>query len=477
MTKLQVFSIPHIHSYAAVLFVDADILFNIDSLGSFMAKVSDCPDKLHVYRERSTAAAFTVSYFSLSAYPLSDKEIAAYDAEKLSPFNAGIFMFQPNKIMERHFQNVLDLIAAYPKNATYFYEQSFMNYYFAKNRAVIYTIARKDLTMSVDDSKNFPAILHFAGSGNPNKVPRMRNYTNTFLPWVDELIQSWSIANRTVNIAADDEEDTETAFQNTTHCVPEIMATSQNQKSVRSRSFHMWMACKYMVYTVLGAQRRFNDLAVMMVRSLFASILRNPPTCSVDIFILTDRENFKAMQPLVDMFGVKLHEMPRNEDVEMSSMTKLQVFSIPHIHSYAAVLFVDMNIIFNNSLNLDSLLSTVACTVDKLHVYREQPTARDFSSSYHGLGAIPLSANEIAAYEAEKLSPFTTAVFMFQPTKIMERHFQNVLNLIAAYPKNASYFKERTTTSPRVAPCCTLSPPPSWRSGGPAITTPRIRWR
>ena len=67
-------------------------------------------------------------------------------------------------------------------------------------------------------------------------------------------------------------------------------------------------ACKYMVYTVLGAQRRFNDLAVMMVRSLFASILRNPPTCSVDIFILTDRENFKAMQPLVDMFGVRLHE-------------------------------------------------------------------------------------------------------------------------------------------------------------------------
>eukprot|EP01036_Dinobryon_divergens_P033619 gene33619-43449_t len=442
MTKLQVFSIPQIHSYAAVLFVDADILFNIDSLGSFMSKVSNFPNKLHVFRESPTAETFTSFYFSLSAYPVSKEDIATFNAEKISPFNAGIFMFQPTKIMQRHFQNVLDLIAVYPKNATYFFEQSFMNYYFAKNRAVVYTITQEDSTMMAnknDDSKNISALLHFAGAGNPNKLPRMRNYMKNFMQWVDEAIQSRSIANRTVNVAA----DVNAEEQDTILCGPEMMAASQSQKSVGSRSFHMCMACKYMVYTVLGAKRCFNDLAVMMVRSLFASIIRNPPTCLVDIFILTDRDNFEAMQPLVDMFGVRLHEMPRNEDGELSSMTKLQVFSIPQIHSYAAVLFVDMKIIFN-SRNLDSLLSAVACSSDVLHVYRERPTARDFSSKYHGLDAIPLSADEIAAYEADNLSPFTTAVFMFQPTKIMERHFRNVLDLITVYPKNATYFKEQS---------------------------------
>jgi hypothetical protein len=44
----------------------------------------------------------------------------------------------------------------------------------------------------------------------------------------------------------------------------------------------------------------------MMVRSLFASILRSPPTCTVDVFILSDRANFNAMQPLVNRFGVIL---------------------------------------------------------------------------------------------------------------------------------------------------------------------------
>ena len=201
--------------------------------------------------------------------------------------------------------------------------------------------------------------------------------------------------------------------------------------------------CKYMVYTVLGAQRSFNSLAEMMVRSLFASISRSPPTCTVDVFILTDRANFNAMQPLVSRFGVRLYEVPRYENVEKSSMTKLQVFRIPQIHSYAAVLFVDIQILFN-TLNLDSLFAKVVCRNSKLHVYREKPSARDFSGEYFVLEATLLSGYEIAAYEAEKLSPFTSAVFMFQPNHIMQRHFENVLEMIAAYPKNATYFKEQS---------------------------------
>ena len=144
------------------------------------------------------------------------------------------------------------------------------------------------------------------------------------------------------------------------------------------------------------------------MRSLFASISRSPPTCTVDVFILTDRANLNAMQPLVNRFGVRLYEVPRYENVEKSSMTKLQVFCIPQIHSYAAVLFVDIQILFN-TLNLDSLFAKVVCRNSKLHVYREKHTARDFSGEYFVLEATLLSGYEFTAYEAEKLSPFTSA--------------------------------------------------------------------
>ena len=134
MTKLQVFLIPQIHSYAAVLFVDIQILFNTLNLDSLFAKVVCRNSKLHVYRE----------YFVLEATLLSGYEITGYEAEKLSPFTSAVFMFQPNHIMQRHFENVLEMIAAYPKNAPYFKEQSFMNHYFA---TVLYTITAAELAI------------------------------------------------------------------------------------------------------------------------------------------------------------------------------------------------------------------------------------------------------------------------------------------------------------------------------------------
>ena len=83
-------------------------------------------------------------YFVLEATLLSGYEITGYEAEKLSPFTSAVFMFQPNHIMQRHFENVLEMIAAYPKNAPYFKEQSFMNHYFA---TVLYTITAAELAI------------------------------------------------------------------------------------------------------------------------------------------------------------------------------------------------------------------------------------------------------------------------------------------------------------------------------------------
>jgi hypothetical protein len=76
-----------------------------------------------------------------------------------------------------------------------------------------------------------------------------------------------------------------------------------------------------------------------------------------------------------------------------------QVFSVvPKIHSYLAVLFVDSDILFNHK-NLGGLISRVLDNPTKLHVYREGNfNARDFNHGFFGLGAFPVTTEEVTSF-------------------------------------------------------------------------------
>ena len=126
-------------------------------------------------------------------------------AENIHPFNAGIFMFQPNHVMKRHFQNVLHMIATYNNSQFFFYEQSFLNYYFPRHRAVTYTIGEADLVMIRNDSAPYSALIHFYGAGFTSKLPRMKIYIQALMPWVNETIFSMSSTGRGVALAISSE--------------------------------------------------------------------------------------------------------------------------------------------------------------------------------------------------------------------------------------------------------------------------------
>ena len=117
---------------------------------------------------------------------------------------------------------------------------------------------------------------------------------------------------------------------------PEQQALQRESSSIQDRSdyspFSSWASCKYLVYTVVGADRVFNDVVSWNVKSLYASILRNPPLCKIDIVVFTDKVNFHAMAPLVKQFGIRLHEVPYTAD-PVSNFVLLFINMIDSIYS------------------------------------------------------------------------------------------------------------------------------------------------
>ena len=227
--------------------------------------------------------------------------------------------------------------------------------------------------------------------------------------------------------------------------VPPMHPSLQHNVSViegkNISSFNLWISCRYLVYTVLGADRRFNEMAEMMVKSLFACILRSPPVCQVDIYILTDRGNFAALEPLVRSFGVKLFEVPLTNSSMASSMTKLQVFNLSHIRSYTAAFYLDVDVLVNLK-DLDEVITQVLKEPHKLHVFRESPSAKDFLVGFYGLGRFMPTPEEIESFQKRNITPFNAGLFMFQPNDVMRRHFKRVLDIIADY--KGPYFYEQS---------------------------------
>ena len=193
--KLNIFSYPQIFSYTAVLFVDADFLFNLEDLESVFSLAFTHPDKLHVSREPYGPEHFNSEFFGLNKLPVSKEEIAQYREKNITPFNAGIFLFQPNSEMKTHFDSVLALIESYV--GTYYYEQSFLNYYFPRHDAVAFSITSQFAVSGVTHNLDnyYATLIHFTRVVNKWKASHMQIYVQKYMPWMDAILNSTSINN------------------------------------------------------------------------------------------------------------------------------------------------------------------------------------------------------------------------------------------------------------------------------------------
>ena len=186
MKKLNIFQY-NISKYKRVLFIDSDILVDIDLNGIFSNIVEQ---KLYAGIESFQYDFHTKPWHSLLKYTEEDLEF--FKTNRIFVFNCGLFGFLNSDEMKTHFSNILDMIETY--EGEYYYEQSFMNVYFNKlNLVNTKVITHKNYMMNIDVTKLSlrpwecsvyrHKIFHFCfARGAENKLREMKWWNKKFIP-------------------------------------------------------------------------------------------------------------------------------------------------------------------------------------------------------------------------------------------------------------------------------------------------------
>jgi lipopolysaccharide biosynthesis glycosyltransferase len=166
MNKLRIFDFPDIENYNKVLFLDADIVVNIDIASVFDLELETT--KLHsTIHDDCHYSTHNTKFHTIRKY--FKEEIEEFKRNEILPFNCGQFMFVVSDLMKSHFENVRFIFFNWKEE--YFFEQSFMNYYFNSN-FISDTKLMNDLfsLYYIGDSKisgqiiQRDKIVHYAGS-------------------------------------------------------------------------------------------------------------------------------------------------------------------------------------------------------------------------------------------------------------------------------------------------------------------------
>lgn len=164
--KLRISEYSKINDYNKILFLDVDVLCLGDLNSLFNENISDnVLDVVKVAGGSPVSSNHSLKYFTV-------EELQYILDNKVRPFNAGHFMFNNTLKMQEHFKIVYWLYNIWP--GAYFYEQSFMNYYFnilLKNTS--FNVLDRYIQIGLED-KQGASIVHFIG-GN-SKIDAMNAY-------------------------------------------------------------------------------------------------------------------------------------------------------------------------------------------------------------------------------------------------------------------------------------------------------------
>ena len=174
MNKVNIFEYENINEYDKILFIDGDIYSTLNINTIFEHEISE--NILYVYKETSNILDHNAIYWGFSNY--THDELEQFRIKHMYPFNCGLFLFKNTVEMKTDFNNILLMMKNH--KGTFFYEQSFMNYYFNKKNNVNHDIFTKDnYVMFPNDMINYTnKIIHFCNANNSSatKFERMIAY-------------------------------------------------------------------------------------------------------------------------------------------------------------------------------------------------------------------------------------------------------------------------------------------------------------
>lgn len=157
MRKLEIFDYPNIKNYENALYLDSDLIV-CDDLNLLFHNVKN--DVLSVYKEKDWTNHNNI-HWSLENY--SPEELSFFEKKEIGVFNCGQFLFKIDESMKENFTAVRNLISNY--KGSYFYEQSFMNYYFNLRQKIEYDALCDKVILFPTNYIKKP-ILHFCGCGD-----------------------------------------------------------------------------------------------------------------------------------------------------------------------------------------------------------------------------------------------------------------------------------------------------------------------
>ena len=180
INKLRIFDYENINKYNKILFMDGDIISTLNVNNIFDLLIND--NILYVYKEKTDINDHNSKFWGFCNY--TNNELENLKKNNIYPFNAGLFLFFNTNEIKNDFNNILNNIKNH--KGEYYYEQSFMNYYFNKKGNINYDIFTNDNYKMFPDQKipYLNKIIHFccSSASGYSKEISMKTYKNTYLP-------------------------------------------------------------------------------------------------------------------------------------------------------------------------------------------------------------------------------------------------------------------------------------------------------
>lgn len=124
MQKLKIYQWEKIDRYKSILFLDVDIVVIGDLKNIFSDKINNNIFYSAIHDPRQLL--HKTVYHCLIDY--TPDELKNFETKGILAFNAGQFIFNNTRTMKEHFANINSFVESW--NGRYFFEQSFLNYYF-----------------------------------------------------------------------------------------------------------------------------------------------------------------------------------------------------------------------------------------------------------------------------------------------------------------------------------------------------------
>jgi lipopolysaccharide biosynthesis glycosyltransferase len=174
MKKVEIFTFLEKHNnYQKVLYLDCDLIIMNSLKKLFEMELKD--DVLYVVPEFE----YNLNYYSFHSGSriYTPEQHRFLQKNNIRGFNCGQFLFLNNPQMKQHFKNVLDMMKS-NDDINFFYEQSFMNYYFNLSNKISYQLESfVRLRPSYLETNSSVVIYHFANASISfqNKLNLMKN--------------------------------------------------------------------------------------------------------------------------------------------------------------------------------------------------------------------------------------------------------------------------------------------------------------